>query len=170
MISPLEGSTIHIKCWIFKMAFLCKQPLLLLFAKTRQSRNKTQNILIYFYQLLTRQMDDLALYPVALCIGIPFHAFERHLLHFGVIVWCLAPPSALLMAPFCCAALIIQGVPPDIEYQNEQQITQPTKSFTALVCCNSFSFWYWKLGGTVIETPCMTQCKIELTYASHCGS
>ena len=127
MISPLEGSTIHIKCWIFKMAFLCKQPLLLLFAKTRQSRNKTQNLLLSVAISANGRSCALS------CCIVHWNSpamLLRSIFYTSASLFDAWPPSALLMAPFCCAAPIIQGVPLDLSRKKEQKIIQPAKNFT----------------------------------------
>ena len=125
MISPLEGSTSSVgySRWHF-----FAQPLLLLFAKTRQSRNKNSKCIYISCHLGKWTILRFILLHCAL--EFPCHTFERCIYYNSASLFDAWPPSTLLMAPFCCAAPIIQGVPPDFKYQNEQQITQPTKSFT----------------------------------------
>ena len=60
-------------------------------------------------------------------------------------------------------ALCFLTVPPNFQYQNEQNLLRQPGAFlhwkclenATLVDYNSFSFWYWKLGGKVRRTACI---------------
>ena len=159
MIPPLDGSTSSVG--YSRWPYFCKQPLLLLFAKTRQSRNKTQNILTYIFLSVailaygrSCALSCCIVHWNSLC-----HTFERRIYYTSASLFDAWPPSALLMAPFCCTAPIIQGVPPDFKYQNEEKNYSANEELNienflkkSLVGCNLFSFWYWKLGGRVKNT------------------
>ena len=154
------------------MAFLCKQPLLLLFAKTRQSRNKTQNIYLSVAISANGRSWDLS------CCIVHWNSTAmllRGIYYTSASLFDAWPPSALLMAPFCCAAPIIQGVPSNLKYQNKEKkllsqrralhwkFLEKSSSLLQLVF-----FLVLKIGrNSWKNTLYMTQCKIEFTHASH---
>ena len=125
MITPLEGSASSVG--YSRWHFFANNPFSSSLLRHDNQETKTQNAFISVAISTNGRSCALS------CCIVHWNSpamLLRGIYYTSASLFDAWPPSALLMAPFCCAALIIQGVPPDFKYQNKQQITQPTKSFS----------------------------------------